>query len=66
MSPISTLPIPLKHIYSDIDPVILTLPQILTTEQISRRSLIRFSIRDLDVCNIAFELAWVDLFLKSE
>lgn len=66
MSLISILSTPLTHIYSDIDPVILTLLQILTTDQTSSRSLIRLSVRDLDVCNIAFELAWVDLFLKPK
>lgn len=35
-------------------------------DQISCRSLIRLSVRDLDVCNVAFELAWIDLFLKPE
>lgn len=44
----------------------LTLLQILTTDQTSCRSLIRLSVGDLNVCNVAFELAWVDLFLKPE
>lgn len=57
---------PLKHIHNDIDLVIFTFPQILTTEQTLSRSLVCLSVRDLDVCNIAFELAWIDLLLKPE
>lgn len=63
---LSIIPTPLKHIHNDIDLVIFTFPQIRTTEQTLSRSLVCLSIRDLDVCNIAFELAWIDLLLKPE
>lgn len=63
---LSIIPTPLKHIHNDIDLVIFTFPQIRTTEQTLSRSLVCLSVRDLDVCNIAFELAWIDLLLKPE